>query len=81
MTDVRHFLDDLQASEPEVRLGLSRAGVRRLEGNSHPLRREREAVTAEIDCSVDLDSARRACACRFPEVFEEAIERVVLKAF
>ena len=28
MTDLRHFLDDLQASEPEVSIGLSRAGVR-----------------------------------------------------
>jgi GTP cyclohydrolase IV len=81
MTDVRHFLDDLQASEPEVRLGLSRAGVR---GVSKAIRirygETEKLIAAEIDCTVDLDSGQKGVhMSRFPEVFEEAIERVVLE--
>jgi GTP cyclohydrolase IV len=81
MTDVRDFLDDLQASEPEVRLGLSRAGVRRVSkairiryGDTEKL------IAAEIECTVDLGGAQKGVhMSRFPEVFEEAIERVVLE--
>jgi GTP cyclohydrolase-4 len=81
MTDVRHFLHDLQASEPEVRLGLSRAGVR---GVSKAIRirygETEKLIAAEIDCTVDLDSAQKGVhMSRFPEVFEEAIEQVVLE--
>jgi GTP cyclohydrolase I/GTP cyclohydrolase-4 len=81
MTDLRHFLDDLQASEPEVRVGLSRAGVR---GVSKAIRiryaETEKLIAAEIDCTVDLDSAQKGVhMSRFPEVFEEAIERVVLE--
>jgi GTP cyclohydrolase IV len=81
MTDVRHFLEDLQASEPEVRLGLSRAGVR---GVSKAIRIRygdaEKLIAAEIDCTVDLDGAQKGVhMSRFPEVFEEAIERVVLE--
>jgi GTP cyclohydrolase IV len=81
MAEVRHFLEDLQASRPEVGLGLSRAGVR---GVSKAIRiRYGEAeklIAAEIDCTVDLDSAQKGVhMSRFPEVFEEAIERVVLE--
>jgi GTP cyclohydrolase IV len=81
MTDVRHFLDDLQASEPEVRIGLSRAGVR---GVSKAIRIRygdtEKLIAAEIDCTVDLGGAQKGVhMSRFPEVFEEAIERVVLE--
>jgi GTP cyclohydrolase-4 len=81
MTDLRHFLDDLQASEPEVRIGLSRAGVR---GVSKAIRIRyggtEKLIAAEIDCTVDLDGAQKGVhMSRFPEVFEEAIERVVLE--
>ncbi|HZB35701.1 MAG TPA: GTP cyclohydrolase MptA [Gaiellaceae bacterium] len=81
MTDLRHFLEDLQASEPEVRVGLSRAGVR---GVSKAIRiryaETEKLIAAEIDCTVDLDSAQKGVhMSRFPEVFEEAIERVVLE--
>jgi GTP cyclohydrolase IV len=81
MTEVRHFLEDLQASEPEVRISLSRAGVR---GVSHAIRirygDSEKLIAAEIDCTVDLDGAQKGVhMSRFPEVFEEAIERVVLE--
>jgi GTP cyclohydrolase IV len=81
MADVRHFLEDLQASEPEVRLGLSRAGVRRVSKAIRIRYGETEKlIAAEIDCTVDLDSAQKGVhMSRFPEVFEEAIERVVLE--
>ena len=81
MTNLRHVFDDLQASEPEVRLGLSRAGVR---GVSKAIRirygETEKLIAAEIDCTVDLDGAQKGVhMSRFPELFEEAIERVVLE--
>src|ERR671936_52170 len=80
MADSRELLDDLQASAPEVQIGLSRAGVR---GVSKAIRlrwggRER-LIAAEIDCTVDLDRAQKGVhMSRFPELFEEAIEEVVI---
>jgi len=81
MAEVRHFLEDLQASQPEVRIGLSSAGVR---GISQAIRIRygdtEKLIAAEIDCTVDLDVAQKGVhMSRFPEVFEEAIERVVLE--
>ena len=75
------MLDDLQASTPEVRLGLSRAGVQGVEkairlrwGGAEKL------ISAAIDCSVDLDPRQKGVhMSRFPEVFEEAIDEVVLE--
>src|SRR6185436_9354152 len=72
---------DLQASTPEVRIGLSRAGVtgvqkavRMQHGGGDAL------VSAEIDCFVDLDPAQKGVhMSRFPEVFEEAIDEVVIE--
>src|SRR5213593_3300208 len=80
MTDSRHLLDDLQASTPEVRIGLSRAGVR---GVSKAIRLRwgdaEKLISAEIDCTVDLDRAQKGVhMSRFPELFEEAIEEVVI---
>jgi GTP cyclohydrolase I/GTP cyclohydrolase-4 len=80
MVDTRHLATDLQASAPDVRLALSRAGVR---GVSKAIRlRHRDAeklVAAEIDCTVDLEPAQKGVhMSRFPELFEEAIEEVVI---
>src|SRR5262249_9062699 len=80
MTDSRELLDDLQASVPEVRIGLSRAGVR---GISKAIRLRwggaEKLIAAEIDCSVDLDPAQKGVhMSRFPELFEEAIDEVVI---
>src|SRR6266542_4164953 len=71
---------DLQSSEPEVRIGLSRAGVRGV-NKAIRLRRGRheKLVFAEIACSVDLDPAQRGVhMSRFPELFEQAIDELVI---
>src|SRR5215213_191344 len=80
MSESRHLLEDVQASTPEVRLGLSRAGVR---GLSKAIRLRwgdlERLVAAEIECTVDLDPAQKGVhMSRFPELFEEAIEEVVI---
>jgi GTP cyclohydrolase IV len=73
-------LEDLQASAPEIRLGLSRAGVK---GLSKAIRlkrgRHEKLVSAEISCWVDLDPEQKGVhMSRFPELFEEAIDEVVI---
>jgi GTP cyclohydrolase IV len=81
MDDPTRLLDhDLQASAPEVRLGLSRAGVM---GVSKAIRisygGSEKQIAAEIECTVDLDPAQKGVhMSRFPELFEEAIEEVVI---
>jgi GTP cyclohydrolase I/GTP cyclohydrolase-4 len=80
MTESRHLLDDLQASAPEVRLGLSRAGV---QGVAKAIRLRwggaEKLISADIDCTVDLDPAQKGVhMSRFPELFEEAIDEVVI---
>jgi GTP cyclohydrolase IV len=80
MTESRHLLEDLQASTPEVRLGLSRAGV---QGVSKAIRLRwggaEKLISADIDCFVDLDPAQKGVhMSRFPELFEEAIDEVVI---
>ena len=81
MSDAGNILaDDLQASPPEVRLGLSRAGVT---GLSKAIRLRygdmERLIAAEIDCTVDLDPAQKGVhMSRFPELFAEAIEEVVI---
>jgi len=72
--------DDLQASRPEVELGLSRAGVQGVEKAIRLRWGSREQlVAAEIDCTVDLASSQKGVhMSRFPELFEEAIEQVVI---
>jgi GTP cyclohydrolase-4 len=71
---------DLQASAPEVRIGLSRAGVRGVNKAIRLRHREHEKlVAAEISCWVDLDPARKGVhMSRFPELFEEAVDQVVI---
>ena len=81
MDDLTRLLeDDLQASLPEVRLGLSRAGVI---GASKAIRisygGHEKQIAADIECTVDLDPAQKGVhMSRFPELFEEAIEEVVI---
>jgi GTP cyclohydrolase IV len=81
MTDLRRVLEnDLQASPSEVRIGLSRVGVtgvrkaiRLRYGGAEKL------ISAEIDCTVDLDPAQKGVhMSRFPELFGEAIDEVVI---
>jgi GTP cyclohydrolase-4 len=71
---------DLQASAPEVRIGLSRAGVTGVQKAVRMQHGNRDAlVSAEIDCFVDLDPAQKGVhMSRFPELFEEAIDEVVI---
>ena len=71
--------DDVQAAAPDVPLALSRVGVQSV---SKAIRLRHGAseklITADIDCAVDLDPARKGVhMSRFPELFEEAIEEVV----
>src|SRR2546427_2336770 len=80
MAESRELLDDLQASIPEVRLGLSRAGV---QGVAKAIRLRwggtERLISAEIDCFVDLDPSQKGVhMSRFPELFEEAIDEVVI---
>ena len=71
---------DLQASAPEVRIGLSRAGVTGVQKAVRMQHGGQEAlVSAEIDCFVDLDPAQKGVhMSRFPELFEEAIDEAVI---
>ena len=75
----RPILDDLQASSPEIQLGLSRAGVTGVQKAVRIGRGSREKlILATIDCTVDLDPSQKGVhMSRFPELFEEAIEGVV----
>jgi GTP cyclohydrolase I/GTP cyclohydrolase-4 len=72
-------VEDLQAAPPDVRIGLSRAGVT---GVQKAVRvgsgRLEKLIPATFDCTVDLDPAQKGVhMSRFPELFEEAIEEVV----
>jgi GTP cyclohydrolase IV len=80
MERTRLLTPDLQSSEPEVRIGLSRAGVRGVNKAIRLRRGEYEKlVFAEIACSVDLDPSQRGVhMSRFPELFEQAIDELVL---
>src|SRR6478672_149115 len=76
----RLFSNDLQASAPEVRIGLSRAGVTGVH-KAIRLRRgpHEKLVSARIDCFVDLEPAQKGVhMSRFPELFGEAIDDVVI---
>jgi GTP cyclohydrolase IV len=71
---------DLQSTVPEVRIGLSRAGVT---GLSKAIRihyaGQEKLIAADIECTVDLDPGQKGVhMSRFPELFEEAIEEVVI---
>jgi GTP cyclohydrolase I/GTP cyclohydrolase-4 len=75
-----HVAPDLQASVPEVQLALTRAGVT---GVAKAIRIRHEGrektFSAEISCTVDLDPRRKGVhMSRFPELFGEAIDDVVI---
>jgi GTP cyclohydrolase IV len=81
MSKPRNLLtEDVQSSEPDVRLGLSRAGVtgvhkaiRLRHGDTEKL------IAADIECTVDLDPEQKGVhMSRFPEQFAEAVDRVVI---
>ena len=71
---------DMQASAPDVRIGLTRAGVT---GVQKAIRISHEGhektFAAEISCTVDLDpSLKGVHMSRFSEIFGEAIDAVVI---
>ncbi|HEU5363567.1 MAG TPA: GTP cyclohydrolase MptA [Gaiellaceae bacterium] len=71
---------DLQASAPDVQLGLTRAGVTGVQ-KAIRIRHEghEKTFSAEISCTVDLDPAQKGVhMSRFPESFGEAIDAVVI---
>jgi GTP cyclohydrolase I/GTP cyclohydrolase-4 len=81
MADGVKLTEDLQASAPDVRLGLSRAGVT---GVSKAVRIASAAsetvMAATIDCTVDLAADQKGVhMSRFPELFDEAIDSVVFE--
>jgi len=71
---------DLQAATPEVALGLSSVGVTGVQ-KAVRIGRDRgeKLIAATIDCTVDLDPQQKGVhMSRFPELFEEAIDEVVI---
>jgi GTP cyclohydrolase I/GTP cyclohydrolase-4 len=74
------LVEDLQAATPDIPLALSRAGVT---GVQKAIRIEHEGrqktFAAEISCTVDLDPRQKGVhMSRFPELFGEAIDEVVI---
>jgi GTP cyclohydrolase IV len=71
---------DLQAAVPEVQLGLQRVGVASVAKVIRIEHAGREqSFAAEIACTVDLDPAQKGVhMSRFPELFGEAIDDVVI---
>ena len=80
MTEQLPLADDLQASVPEIRLSLSRAGVTGVSKAIKIRRGDAETVmAADIECTVDLPRDQKGVhMSRFPELFDEAIGTVVL---
>jgi GTP cyclohydrolase-4 len=71
---------DMQASTPDVQLGLTRAGVTGVQKAIRIRHEGREKTfSAEISCTVDLEPAQKGVhMSRFPELFGEAIDAVVI---
>jgi GTP cyclohydrolase I/GTP cyclohydrolase-4 len=71
---------DVQASVPEVQLGLQRVGVSKVAKAIRIEHAGREQMfAAEIACTVDLDPAQKGVhMSRFPELFGEAVDEVVI---
>jgi GTP cyclohydrolase IV len=74
------FTHDLQAAEPDVRVGLTRAGVTGVEKVIRIAHSGTELLySAEIECFVDLDPAQKGVhMSRFPESVAESIDEVVI---
>jgi GTP cyclohydrolase IV len=79
VTEISRLTGDLQASSPDVRLSLTRAGVTRVQKAVRVGHEGHQTVmAAEIECTVDLSHEQKGVhMSRFPELFEEAIETVV----
>ena len=80
MPDRARLVEDLQAAAPEVPLALTRAGVT---GVSKAIRIRRgtaeTVMAADIECTVDLGGGQKGVhMSRFPELFDEAIDEVVI---
>jgi GTP cyclohydrolase I/GTP cyclohydrolase-4 len=71
---------DLQAAVPEVQLGLQRVGVTNVAKAIRIEHAGREKTfAAAISCVVDLDPAQKGVhMSRFPELFGEAVDQVVI---
>ncbi|MGZ4425075.1 MAG: GTP cyclohydrolase MptA [Gaiellaceae bacterium] len=71
---------DLQASLPEIQIGLTRAGVTGVQKAIRIRHEGREKTfAATISCTVDLDPQQKGVhMSRFPELFGEAIDEVVI---
>ena len=71
---------DMQAAAPPVGLALSRAGVSGVHKAIRIRRGDQEILmSAELDCTVDLARDQKGVhMSRFPELFDEAIDEVVL---
>ena len=81
MSQTRNSLiADLQASAPEILLGLTRAGVTGVQKAIRIRHEGREKTfAAQISCTVDLDPKQKGVhMSRFPELFGEAIATVVI---
>ena len=79
MTEISSATPDLQASSPDVRLSLTRAGVTGVQ-KAVRVRHEghQTVMAAQIECTVDLSHEQKGVhMSRFAELFEEAIEEVV----
>jgi len=79
VTEISSATQDLQASSPDVRLSLTRAGVTGVQ-KAVRVRHEghQTVMAAQIECTVDLSREQKGVhMSRFPELFEEAIEAVV----
>ncbi len=79
MSDGTKLAGDLQASAPDVRIGLTRAGVTGVSKAVRIASKGAETVmAATIDCTVDLAADQKGVhMSRFPELFDEAIDGVV----
>jgi GTP cyclohydrolase I/GTP cyclohydrolase-4 len=79
VTEISRLPGDLQASAPDIRLSLTRAGVTRVQKAVRVRHEGSETVmAAEIECTVDLSHSQKGVhMSRFAELFEEAIETVV----
>jgi GTP cyclohydrolase IV len=81
MNEQRNLVaEDVQASAPDIALALSRAGVTGVQKAIRIRRGAAETVmAAEIECTVDLARDQKGVhMSRFPELFDEAIDEVVL---
>ena len=81
MSETRNSpIADMQASAPEIRLGLTRAGVTGVQKAIRIRHEGREKTfAAQISCTVDLDPKQKGVhMSRFPELFGEAIATVVI---